>query len=154
MTRRRQRGISTVEFAIVAAAFFMILLGAIEISRLLFTWNTLDAIAQRAARLAAVCTANDPAIATIAAGFGASGASPLPGFTAANLQITYLDEGFAAASGGLSDTSFVRAQIVGYQIELAIPFINNTGLTSPTFTAVVPSESLGYIPETGGQSCA
>ena len=37
----RQSGAATVEFAVVAVAFFAILFGAIEMSRLLFTWNAL-----------------------------------------------------------------------------------------------------------------
>ena len=52
---RRQSGLVTVEFALIGAFFFLILFSIIEFGRLLFTWNTLDEVTRRAARLAAVC---------------------------------------------------------------------------------------------------
>ena len=36
---RQQRGVAAVEFALIAAVFFTILLGAMEMPRLLWTWN-------------------------------------------------------------------------------------------------------------------
>ena len=154
MNRRPgQRGLTTVEFAICAAATMLIMLGALEVSRLLFTWNTLDSTAQRAARIAAVCPPNHADIARIA-GFGTVGgdAGVLPGFTANNLQLDYLDEDFND-TGGSATSAFVRARIVGYQIDLAIPFVNLTGITSPNFSSTVPAESLGWVPDTASRTC-
>lgn len=151
--RGRQHGLSTVEFAISAAALMVIMLGALEMGRLLYTWNTLDRIAQRAARIAAVCPPNHGSIAQIA-GFGAPGGSGgvLPDFTSANLQLNYFDEDFND-TGGAASSTFVRAQIVGYTIDLSIPFVNLTGITSPTFSSTVPAESLGWVPDTGSRTC-
>lgn len=149
----RQSGTATVEFAVVAVAFFGILFGAIEMSRLLFTWNTLGAIAQRGARLAAVCPPGDAAIGRVAAFGGIEGSGgALPGFTAANLEISYLDENLAD-TGGAFPISFVRARVVDYQHRMALPFVSGTLLRSPDFTTTLPAESLGYVPGTGERSC-
>lgn len=151
--RRRESGTATVEFAVVAVAFFTILFGAIELSRLLFTWNTLGAIAQRGARLAAVCPPGDAAIGRVAAFGGGDGAyGALPGFTEANLEISYLDESLSD-TGGAFPISFVRARIVGYRHRMAVPFVSGTLLRSPDFTTTLPAESLGYVPGTGARSC-
>lgn len=149
--RRREAGTTTVELAMVAAAFFLIVLGAAEISRFLYTWNTLDRIAQRAARLAAVCPPNHASIATVAE-FGSGGNDLLPDFDAANLEIAYLDENFAPTDR-VAATAYVRARIVGYTIDLAIPFVDLTGITSPDFASTMPTESLGWVPELGARSC-
>ena len=148
---KKQAGVAAVELAIVAVAFLLLVFGAIEVSRLLFTWNTLDTITQRAARVAAVCPTNHAHI------FQASSFGVLPGFTTANLQLQYLDTDFAViADADLFEYQYiryVRASIVNYQHQLAIPFINNLITTSPPFTATLPSESLGFIPFDGVRSC-
>ena len=150
--RKTQTGIATVEFAIVSTAFFLIVLDALEVSRLLFTWNTLDAMTQRAARVAAVCPPNHSAVKQVGM-FGTPGnpANLLIGFTEANLQIDYLSDTFSNTAGSLT-SSFVRAQVVGYQIQL-IPFVSSIAITSPAFTSVVPRESLGFIPDTQSFTC-
>ena len=156
MTRarsRRQSGLATVEFAVVAAAFLVILFGAIEMSRLLFTWNALGAITQRGARLAAVCPPDDPAVRRVAAFRGAGDASGLlPGLSEENLEISYLDE-HLADTGGAFPIRFVRARIVDYRHRAIIPFVSGTLLPSPEFSTTLPAESLGYVPGTGGRSC-
>ena len=149
----RQSGFATVEFAAISAAFFMILFGAMEISRLLFTWNALDAITQRGARVAAVCPPNTAAITRVALFDNIEGGGGLlPDFTDENLQISYLDEQFKD-TGGAFPIHFVRARIINYQHQMAIPFVAETMVPSPEFSTTMPAESLGYIPETGERSC-
>lgn len=150
--KSKQQGVATIEWALVATAFFLIILGALEVSRLLFTWNTLDAMSQRAARIAAVCPPNHSAIRQVAM-FGSPGdpGALLQNFTAANLQLTYLDETFSD-TGGARNSSYVRAQIVNYQITLNLPFLD-IAPTSPPFAAIVPAESLGYVPDTESFTC-
>ncbi len=145
-----QKGLATVEFAAVAAAFMLITLGAIELSRALYTWNTLDAVVQRAVRMAAVCPMNHADIKPIAM-FGQSGDTTgiIPDFTMANLQLDYLDENYQSVNT-LPETVYVRASIVNYQIDLAIPFISNSIFTSPDFSATIPAESLGWTPSNDG----
>ncbi len=84
----RQRGLTTVEFAICGTVFLIFLFGVIETGRMLFTWNALDEMTRRAARLAAVCPIGSLANVRATAAFSGtlihgSGAGryrgPLPG---------------------------------------------------------------------------
>jgi hypothetical protein len=51
---RPQRGAATVEFALLAIVFFMVLLGIMEFGRLMYVWNTTQEVTRRAAREAVV----------------------------------------------------------------------------------------------------
>ena len=92
----RQKGIYTVEFAIVGAALFIIVFGAIEVARAMFAYNTIAEATRRGARVAAVCSAADVATAKRAAVFSIAGAdgsdaSPiLNGLTVSNVNVEYL----------------------------------------------------------------
>lgn len=48
----RQRGVSAVEFALLATVFFAVVFGIIEVARLLFVFNTLQEVTRRAAAAA------------------------------------------------------------------------------------------------------
>lgn len=150
---KKQAGVASVELAIVAVAFMLILMGAIEVSRMLFTWNTLDAVTQRAARVAAVCPPNHPLVFQAASfGDGGGAGTILPGFTTANLQIEYLDTN-GLVTANIANMRYVRASVINYQHQLAIPFIANAIASSPQFTTTIPSESLGFIPFDGVRNC-
>ena len=56
--RLRQKGVTTVEFAIIGTAFMIVLFGVIEVGRAVFTLNTLGETTRRAARIATVCPIN------------------------------------------------------------------------------------------------
>ena len=133
----RQKGIYTVEFAIIGAVFFMILFGVIEVARALFVWNTITEATRRGARVAAVCPPNDPAVKKVAVFGSADGTSTvLEGLTIGHVQLGY----------GAGDR--VSVSIQGYTHNLIIPFLPDsvTHLTVPPFETTIPSESLGYIP--------
>lgn len=149
-----EHGATTVEFAAVAVAFMLILFAAVEMSRLLFTWNVLDAITQRAARLAVVCPRGSAQVVAAAMFQGADGgaAGLVPGLSAANIQIDYLGPTFANASDG-PEFSYATARIVDYELQLAIPFINDSLVPSPAFATTLPAESTGFVPETGRPAC-
>lgn len=51
--QKRQRGVGAVEYALVAAVFFTLLFGVIEVARLVFLLNTLQEVTRRAANDAA-----------------------------------------------------------------------------------------------------
>lgn len=150
----RQRGATTVEFAIVGALALTVLFGVIEISRALFVWNTLSEATRRGARLAAVCPMNHPSIKRVAilSSPGGPDTSPVvPGLSTANVAVAYLQaDGSAAAS--YSQTHYVRVSITGYEYTLFIPFVTPT-ITAPPFSTTLPSESLGYVPDTGTHEC-
>lgn len=146
--RQRQRGTTSVEFALVGTVLFMVLFGLIEFGRLLFTWNVLDEATRRAARLAVVCpvTAAGQAFAKDA---GAFGGTMLPNFTAANIVLSYLQEDGVTPATSTADTYYVRSSITGYQHQMLIPFFDIT-LDSLGFETTLPAESLGVHPAAAG----
>jgi Flp pilus assembly protein TadG len=139
-TRLRQRGTTTVEFAIVGLLVITLLFAIIEFGRILFTLNMLQEGARRAARVAAVCAVSDSAIADKAL------FANLPGLTTSNVHVEYLN-----ASGTptvtFDDIRYVRVRIVNYSFPIAIPFINPT-FAAPEFSSTLPRESLG-VPKFG-----
>ncbi len=60
--QRRQRGVTIVEFALVALIFFTLLIGIMEFGRWLFTLNAASEATRWGARVAVVCDINDSAI--------------------------------------------------------------------------------------------
>jgi Flp pilus assembly protein TadG len=53
--KRAQLGATTIELAFVLVLFFMFLLGVLDFSRMLYTWNAATEAARAGARFAAVC---------------------------------------------------------------------------------------------------
>jgi Flp pilus assembly protein TadG len=91
---KQQRGVTTVEFAIVGLLAMITLFGVLEIARAFFVYNTLGEATRRGARVAAVCQVNDPAIREITIFRQAGGGSTstiLSGLTTANVIVEYLD---------------------------------------------------------------
>lgn len=157
--KKRQQGLTTVEAAIGAALMLVILFGIIEISRLVFTWNYLDEVTRRGARVAAVCPFDHPAIRRAAIFSTPTGADDSPHvgrLTTSDVDIEYLD-----AAGGdpfthptltpIGATRFVRVSINDLQIPLLL--FRKVTLNAPPFTTVLPSESLGFNPDTGTCRC-
>jgi Flp pilus assembly protein TadG len=143
--KRRARGISTVEFSIVATVLFTILFGVIEFGRLMYTFAALAEGTRRAARLATVCPLNDAGISSTA------NFATLPNFTSSNVQVQYLDAN-GNPTGTYSAIAYVRVQIVSYSIPLSIPLVNPT-VTSPAFAVTLPRESLG-VTRTATYTCS
>jgi Flp pilus assembly protein TadG len=147
--RVKQKGTTTVEFAIIASALFMILFAVIEFGRILFVVNALEESTRRGARMAAVCPVGDPRPAETAILAGADGVSVIaPNLSTANVAIAYLDINGAPVANpaaNLATIRYVRASIVGYQQRLLIPFVMPSFLM-PSFAATLPAESLGYGP--------
>ncbi|QBY03436.1 pilus assembly protein [Thalassotalea sp. HSM 43] len=153
LLKKNNKGMYTVEFAIVGSVFLLLFFSAMEISRLLFTWNVLTEVSRRAARVATVCNlltdtsdiSTIPAVTSPPANVTSSAIAGIdnliPNLSAANIRIFYLNRNGTAASS-LSTTHLVRAEIVNYQHELLIPGFFIT-LNSPTFSATLPAESLG-----------
>lgn len=146
----RQKGMYTVEFAIVGAALFIILFGAIEVARALFAYNTLAEATRRGARVAAVCSQAAPDIARRVAVFGPTGTSTespiLKGLDMGDVTVQYLNAAGSPAAGGES-VQYVRVSITGYEHRLLIPFVNVTLWDGETVASTtLPGESLGYAP--------
>ena len=153
-----QKGTTTVEFAIIGAVVMCVLFAVIEVGRAMFVLNTLGETTRRAARIAAVCPVNDPAIAEVAL-FNAPGAGTgsriVGGLTPANIEITYLDiDGNVVGDvvTNFLDIDYVRARIVNFQHRMIIPFAE-TLFTTPTFSTMLPRESLGINRDGVVQAC-
>jgi len=151
---KKQQGVTSVEFAIVGSVFFMVLLGVIEVGRLLFTWNALAEATRRGARVAAVCPPNHSAIRRIAVfnDENGTGVSPIiSGLTINNIRVSYLGEdgapvGDVTVEADYLDIEYVRVEIDvnnnPFQFQMLIPTLNRM-VTAPRFAATIPRESLG-----------
>lgn len=156
MNRWQQKGLTTVEFAVVGAVLFMMIFGVLEIGRGFYVYSMLDEVARRGSRLAAVCPVNDPAVPQLAV-FNASGdgaeSSLVNGLLPTNVVIDYLDENAAVVAdpgaSGFSRIRYVRARVVGFQHRLMVPFVESLAtIQMPEFESILPRESLG-IPREG-----
>ena len=156
----RQKGMTTVEFAIIGMLFFIILFGIVEVGRALFVWNGLADITRRAARIGAVCPPNDVSIIRTAiyndAGNGGS-SSRISGLDPSHVTVRYLDSTLTVlpnpATTDFSSVKYVQASIDtsanGYKHQMLIPTFNIT-LTPPNFATTVPAESLGRWEDAAG----
>lgn len=130
---KEQRGATIVEFALVCAVFFTILIGIMEMGRMLFYWNTATELTRMGARMAAVCDPSDPNIAGKIAAF-------YPLIPAGQVDVSY------APSGCTVDTctSVTVKVLPGLSIVNVIPFVpaavNSLGL--PEFETTIPRESM------------
>ena len=128
--RKNQRGTFIVEFAIIAAVMFIVLFAAIELSRLIWLWNTVDEATRRGARLAAVCEMKDPNVpvqeATIFASPGKGPYSPiLRGLETDHVYVEYFKSDGSTEASTFEDVRYVRVSIVGYEVTPLIPFFTN-----------------------------
>lgn len=149
--RSLQRGVTTIEFAIVASLLFIVMFGVIEFGRALFVANMLAESTRRGARVAAVCPVGDPAPAQVAIFATAGGNSRIAAnLTTANVEVSYLNQDGTpianpTAAGNFVQIQYVRVRIVNYSMQLLIPFVMPE-FVLPAFTATLPRESLGYSP--------
>jgi hypothetical protein len=140
----RQRGLTTVEFAIVGAVFMMLLFGAIEFGRLMFTYAALREGTRRAARLAAVCPVNSDAIYAAALWRGEELVPRT--VNESHVRVDYLDETGATVgdpANSLAAIRYVRVRIMPFPYELQVPFVPPS-FPMPEFRSTLPRESLGW----------
>jgi Flp pilus assembly protein TadG len=141
-TFRCQRGAAAVEFAIVSSVFFVILLGAIEMGRLLWTWNAAAEATRLGARMAVVCDINDSTIVTRMQ-------ERLPALAPGNVLLQYLP------TGCTTDTcQSVRVSLSGYTHQPIIPLglLGGTALSIaiPPFQTTLPRE---FMQSAGNPVC-
>lgn len=134
---RRQRGAAAVEFAIIATVFLMLLIGTMEMGRVLFYWNTATELTRMGVRIAVVCSATDSA--RVAARI----ASFYPLIPANHVQVDYVD----GAGGGAVTEVTVRVT-AGVPIAIYIPFVS-LSLSLPEFRSTLPRESLASAVDGG-----
>lgn len=153
MSLHRQRGVTTIEFAIVGVVLMAVLIGVIEFGRAIYTYNMLSEAARRGARVAAICPVNHSMIRRVAL-FGQPGdsgpSSMILNLDESNIALSYLDQDGAVIAnpqGSFGSIRYVRVAITDYQHPMLIPFADIT-LSAPGFAATLPRESLG-IPREG-----
>jgi Flp pilus assembly protein TadG len=137
--RWHQRGTTAVEFAIVAAVLFTLLIGIMEFARILFYWNTAAETARLGARVAIVCDLNAAAIKSKMIAL-------MPQLGNANIQVTYAPSGCDATSCTLVTVSYT-----GLTFQTFIPFVP-ISVALPPFTTTLPRESMSSA--TGGTVCS
>ena len=129
----KSAGAAIVEFAIVAAVFFTILIGIMEAGRMLFYWNTATELTRMGARVAAVCDPQDPQIAEKIAAFHplipASKVSVV--YSPSGCNVNSCDQVTVSVMSGVSITNFVPF----------VPEAFNT-LVLPEFKTTIPRESM------------
>lgn len=127
--RERQRGAAAVEFALVAIVFFMLLIGIVEMGRVLFTWNAAAEATRYGARVAVVCGVNDPAILSRMQKI-------MPSLTADNVSVSYTPSNCLVA-----DCQQVSVSIQQMEVTPLIPkWVGD--LMVPPFTTTLPRESM------------
>ncbi len=146
--RHKQRGMQSVELAIVSSVFFLLLFAVLEVGRALFVWNLLEEGARRGARLAAVCPVTSTSAIQDKALFGGSFIAGLNSSeTTVNVQYLPTDGTsiIADPSADFSAIRYVRVIVSNFSFRFLVPFIDIT-LTAPDVIATLPSESLGVAP--------
>ena len=147
--KKPAQGLFLVDFAIIVVVLFIVLFAVMELSRIVWIWNTANEATRRGARVAAVCPINHPAIieTTIFATAGDGGPSPiLRGLDIGNVSVDYLDEDGDSPETTFEDIKYVRVSLNNYTVTPLIPFFNTT-ISLPPFETTIPSESLGHIPD-------
>jgi Flp pilus assembly protein TadG len=160
----KQRGVATVEFALVALLFFTLLLAIIEIGRMLFIFNTMQEMTRRGAREAVVRWADSASQADIKSITIFSGASmpANPYLTTANITITYLQKDGAtevtalpadpgdniSACGNSTRVANciynVRVSIIGATFTPMMGLFDFMTMPLPTSEVTMHAESLGF----------
>jgi hypothetical protein len=153
----RQKGVTTVEMAIIATVMFTTVFAVLEVGRAMFVYNALEEATRRGARMAAVCQLNDGAIADIAV-FNASGvgakSSVVHGLRTDHIAVEYLQANGAVIgnpSGNYGAIEYVRVRLQGFAHQLFIPGFTGVFQT-PQFETTLPRESLG-VTRDGLQTC-
>ena len=150
---KSERGVATVEFAITATVFFMMLVVIVIGAHIYWTNNALVEATRRGARYAAnqqkpatqACTNASTTVDPIKnvvlynTPNPALGATPLvPGLAASNVTVCY-DLNYGVAAGSVS------VKIENYQYNLRLPGVSRT-ITFLPFQSTMVGENAGYIP--------
>lgn len=134
---RRQRGAIAVEFGLSAFLLLTALIGAMEVGRLLWTWNAAAEATRLGARLAAVCDVNDTDIK-------ARMRERLPSdVTNANIVLSYSNPGGGAGACNAANCVFVQVELQNYSHEMLVPLPTALGrIELPAFRTTLPREVL------------
>lgn len=124
----RQRGVAAVEFALVSTIFFTLLIGIMEVARVLFYVNTAAEVTRLGARLAVVCDVND-------ADIKARMVNMLGLLQTGDITVTYSPSSCTASTCESVTVS------VNKQVQTYIPFVPLTA-SLPSFSTTLTRESM------------
>lgn len=128
--RAREGGATAVEFAIVAAVFFLLLIGMMEFGRLLYYWNAATEATRLGARVAAVCDIGDTDIK-------AKMHNILPILPTSQISVTYTPSGCT-----VDNCDYVTVSILsGPPVVTYIPYVP-LSLSLPAMSTTLPRESM------------
>lgn len=125
------RGSTAVEFAIVAALFFALLLGIMQFGLVLFYWNTTYEATRMGARIAVVCDLDAAAVTN-------DMAQLFPMLNAASVAVSYQPAG-CNVNTCQTVTVQVNPNVV---VPVSIPFIALPTLSLPPASTTFTRESL------------
>lgn len=126
--RHGERGVAAVEFALIASIFFTLLLGIMEMSRVMFYMNTAAEVTRLGARLAVVCDVNTPVVKT-------KMINMLGILTASDITVAYKPSSCSSATCESVTVSVAK------KINTFIPFVP-LDISLPSFSTTLPRESL------------
>jgi len=126
----RQRGVVTVEFALIAIVFFALLIAIMEFGRILFAFNSAAEATRFGARIAVVCDPNSTTMIV------SKMQLLMPSLTTANISISYLPNGC-----DVNTCKQVQVGVTGITYRPLIP-VPSLNISMPPFTTTLPRESM------------
>ena len=127
---RHQRGAAAVEFALVASIFLILLIGIMEMGRILFYWNSAAEATRLGARIAVVCDLSNANIKN-------SMKVMLPILQPSNIDVSYQPSGCTVDTCEYVTVSILPTVPVATYVPL-VPL----SLTLPSFSTTLPRESM------------
>lgn len=136
----KQSGTAAVEFALVLVILLTFLLGIMDVSRMLFTWNAASETARAGARYAVVC------------GDTTNSAQVLAKMQAMLPQIQSINLAWSPAGCTTATCEGVALSITGLNYQWISPIAGLAGLpavTMPSFFTFLPREVMRQDPNSG-----
>jgi Flp pilus assembly protein TadG len=137
---RRERGSAIVETALIAAAFFYILIGIMDFGQFLFIHQTLTERAREAVRYGIVTDPTDSTSIQNVVLYGQASGGPVPGTPqSTDLGIFNVPRSdvVVSATGVTTDDYRLTVQIKNYTYTIYSPFISGS-YTGPNILASLP----------------
>lgn len=139
---KHQNGATVVEFAIVAALFFTVVLGILEFGRVLYTWNAVAEATRRGARQAVVCSRESSSVLSTMQLI-------VPSLTSSNVSVKWYDaKGAESASCDSTSCAGVAVSVTDLTISPVSPvaWMGFLSLSAPGFSTYLPREIMGQDP--------
>jgi Flp pilus assembly protein TadG len=144
---RSQSGATILEFAIVAALFFSLLLGIMDLGRILFTWNAAAEATRLGARIAVVCDKLTPNQVRDRM------KKILPQLTDANIVINYYNPPGIVNNACTKDTcKAVEVSVTGVAFDAISPFLPFEVIGVHDFRTYLLRESMEATNAAGDQN--